>query len=138
MSTVAKDLRPNASYWEAVGEAIAQLAGECGKLLPIALESENVVKSTYTLPSSQPPMILNAFDSYWYAALDRTHRRNPGKHRSQRRGRAESGAVTRRDPEPCSQSQVERPNDPRVDRQNRTYGTPYGSEQEAVGYNRRA
>ena len=127
-----------ANTWEAVGEVTAQFAGECGKLLPIALKSENVVKSTYTLPSSQPPMVLNAFDSYWYTALDHTHRRNLDKHRSQRRGRAESGEVTGRDPEPCSQSQVERPNDPRVDRQNRTYGTPYGSKQEAVGYDRRA
>ena len=46
MSTVAKDLRPGTSCWDAVGEAIAQLAGECSKLLPIALEPENVVKST--------------------------------------------------------------------------------------------
>lgn len=50
MSTVAKDLRPGASFWEAVGEAIAHLAGECNKLLPIALEPENVVKSAYPLP----------------------------------------------------------------------------------------
>ncbi|KAG6380679.1 dynein associated protein-domain-containing protein [Boletus reticuloceps] len=50
MSTVAKDLRPGASCWEAVGEAIAQLAGECSKLLPIALEPENVIKITGTPP----------------------------------------------------------------------------------------
>ncbi|KAG9313881.1 dynein associated protein-domain-containing protein [Chiua virens] len=50
MSTVAKDLRPGVSCWEAVGEAIAQLAAECNKLLPIALEPENVVKVTGTPP----------------------------------------------------------------------------------------
>jgi dynactin 1 len=56
MSTVAKELRPGASYWEAVGEAIAQLAGECNKLLPIALEPENVVKSTFLLLSCRRSM----------------------------------------------------------------------------------
>ncbi|KAI9569455.1 dynein associated protein-domain-containing protein [Boletus coccyginus] len=50
ISTVAKDLRPGASFWEAVGEAIAQLAGECNKLLPMVLELENVVKITGTPP----------------------------------------------------------------------------------------
>ncbi|KAG6369971.1 hypothetical protein JVT61DRAFT_12605 [Boletus reticuloceps] len=38
MSTVAKDLH---LVGEAVSKAIAQLAGECSKLLPIALEPEN-------------------------------------------------------------------------------------------------
>ncbi|KAG6371033.1 hypothetical protein JVT61DRAFT_10756 [Boletus reticuloceps] len=41
MSTVAKDLH---LVGEAVSKAIAQLAGECSKLLPIALEPENVIK----------------------------------------------------------------------------------------------
>ncbi|KIJ13750.1 hypothetical protein PAXINDRAFT_170080 [Paxillus involutus ATCC 200175] len=50
MSTVAKDIRPGASCWEAVSEAIAQLAMECNKLLPLALEPENVVKITGTAP----------------------------------------------------------------------------------------
>lgn len=47
MSTVAKDLRPGTSCWEAVGEVIAQLAGECNKLLPVVLEPESVIKSVY-------------------------------------------------------------------------------------------
>lgn len=59
MSTVAKDLRPGVSCWEAVGEAIAQLAGECNKLLPTALEPESVVKSM--LLCCRIPLILNAF-----------------------------------------------------------------------------
>lgn len=45
MTTIAKEMRPGTSWWEAVSEAIAALAGECGKLLPLALESENVWKS---------------------------------------------------------------------------------------------
>ncbi|KAF8555146.1 dynactin [Imleria badia] len=57
MSTVAKDLRPGASCWQAVGDAMAQLAGECNKLLPIALEPENVVKITGT-----PPWIVRVDD----------------------------------------------------------------------------
>ena len=55
-SAVAKDLRPGASYWE-VGEAIAQLAGECNRLLSVALKPENVVKNT--------------FDSHRYIAMGR-------------------------------------------------------------------
>jgi dynactin 1 len=43
-STVAKDMKPGISPWEAVGNSIAQLAQECGKLLPLVMEGENVVK----------------------------------------------------------------------------------------------
>ena len=49
MTTVAKDMRPGTSWWEAVSEAIAALAGECGKLLPLALETENTCKSMLLL-----------------------------------------------------------------------------------------
>lgn len=118
MSTVAKELRPGASYWEAVGEAIAQLAGECNKLLPIALEPENVVKSTFLLPCCRPSMTLVTFDSHRYIALGRACRRSPSQHSDQRRGRAQGLTVPRRDSESCSQSQIERPDHPRVDCQN--------------------
>lgn len=141
MSTVAKDLRPGASCWEAVGGAIAQLVGECSKLLPAVLESENVVKSKSPLLCPLcclPALILTVCDSHRYTALDRTRRRNPSERGGQRRGRAQSCTVPRRDSGPCPQSQVEGPNHPRVDRENRTHGTSHGSEQEAIRYDRRA
>ncbi|KAL4067219.1 dynein associated protein-domain-containing protein [Scleroderma yunnanense] len=50
MTTVTKDMRPGTPWWEAVSEAIAALAGECGKLLPLALEPENVWKISGTPP----------------------------------------------------------------------------------------
>lgn len=43
-STVAKDIKPGESAWDAIGASIAQLVQEGGKLLPLAMESENVVK----------------------------------------------------------------------------------------------
>lgn len=49
MSTVAKDMKPGTSCFEAVGEAIAQLSAECNKLLPLAMEPENVFKSRLLL-----------------------------------------------------------------------------------------
>lgn len=52
-STVAKDLKPGESPWEAVGTAISQLVEEGAKLLPLVLENENVIKSKslYTVSS---------------------------------------------------------------------------------------
>ncbi|KAI5998160.1 dynein associated protein-domain-containing protein [Pisolithus albus] len=50
ISTVVKDMRPGISWWEAVSEAISTLAAESNKLLPLALESENVWKITGTPP----------------------------------------------------------------------------------------
>ncbi|KAG1848525.1 dynein associated protein-domain-containing protein [Suillus subalutaceus] len=41
MTTVAKDMKPGTSCFEAVGEAIAQLSAECNKLLPLAMEPES-------------------------------------------------------------------------------------------------
>ena len=47
-STVAKDLKPGTSPWEAVGNAISRLIDEGGKLLPSILEHESVLKSKLT------------------------------------------------------------------------------------------
>ncbi|XP_006453898.1 hypothetical protein AGABI2DRAFT_181913 [Agaricus bisporus var. bisporus H97] len=44
--TVAKDLKPGESVWQAVGAAISGLVEEGTKLLPLILEPENVVKIT--------------------------------------------------------------------------------------------
>lgn len=44
-STIAKDLKPGESPWDAVGTAISQLVEEGTKLLPLVLENENVIKS---------------------------------------------------------------------------------------------
>jgi dynactin 1 len=45
-STVAKDMKPGVSAWEAIGESITQLVQEGSKLLPLTLEPENVFKGT--------------------------------------------------------------------------------------------
>jgi dynactin 1 len=49
-STVAKDTSPRLSSWEAVGESITQLIEEGGKLLPLTLETENVLKGSFCVP----------------------------------------------------------------------------------------
>lgn len=49
-TTVAKNLKPGMSPWEAVGESILQLVQEGSDLLPLALEAENVVKSEIFRP----------------------------------------------------------------------------------------
>ena len=50
-STVAKDKAPGISPWEALGDSIAQLIQECGNLLPLAMEAENVMKGVIsTMP----------------------------------------------------------------------------------------
>lgn len=43
--TVAKNLKPGESVWEAVGMAISRLVEEGSKLLPLIHENENVIKS---------------------------------------------------------------------------------------------
>ncbi|EGN93727.1 hypothetical protein SERLA73DRAFT_172019 [Serpula lacrymans var. lacrymans S7.3] len=50
LSTVAKDMKPGASCWEAIGESVAQLSQECSKLLPLVLDGENVCKISGTAP----------------------------------------------------------------------------------------
>ncbi|KAF9447534.1 hypothetical protein P691DRAFT_706592 [Macrolepiota fuliginosa MF-IS2] len=49
-STVAKDLKPGESPWDAAGLVISQLVEEGTKLLPLVLENENVIKITGTPP----------------------------------------------------------------------------------------
>ncbi|KAJ7082516.1 dynein associated protein-domain-containing protein [Mycena crocata] len=49
-STVAKDMKPGVSPWEAIGESIAQLVQEGSKLLPLTLEAENVIKVSGVSP----------------------------------------------------------------------------------------
>ncbi|KIK02267.1 hypothetical protein K443DRAFT_677778 [Laccaria amethystina LaAM-08-1] len=49
-STVAKDMKPGASTWEAVGGSIRHLTEEGSKLLPLVLENENVLKITGVAP----------------------------------------------------------------------------------------
>jgi dynactin 1 len=43
-STVAKDIKSGTSPWEAIRESIGQLVRESSRLLPLALEGENVLK----------------------------------------------------------------------------------------------
>ncbi|KAJ6604970.1 dynein associated protein-domain-containing protein [Mycena sp. CBHHK59/15] len=49
-STVAKDIKPGVSAWEAIGESITQLVQEGSKLLPLTLEAENVIKVSGVSP----------------------------------------------------------------------------------------
>ncbi|KAF6754161.1 dynactin [Ephemerocybe angulata] len=49
-STVAKDLKPGASAWEAVSQYVSQLLEDGNKLLPMTLEPDNVQKITGTAP----------------------------------------------------------------------------------------
>lgn len=44
-STVAKDMKPGSSPWEAVGNAIGHLIEESSKLMQPISDSENVLKS---------------------------------------------------------------------------------------------
>jgi dynactin 1 len=43
-TTVAKDLKPGMSPWDAVGQSILELVQEGSNLLPLALETESVTK----------------------------------------------------------------------------------------------
>ncbi|TFK24263.1 dynactin [Coprinopsis marcescibilis] len=49
-STVAKEIKPGASVWDAISDYINQLMDEGNKLLPLTLEKENVQKITGTAP----------------------------------------------------------------------------------------
>ena len=44
-TTLAKNLGPGMSPWDAVGESILELVQEGSNLLPLALENESVAKS---------------------------------------------------------------------------------------------
>jgi dynactin 1 len=43
--TVGKGLKSDLSHWEAATESMAQLVQDAGRLLPLTMESENVMKS---------------------------------------------------------------------------------------------
>lgn len=45
IASVAKDLKPTASVWEAISQHVSQLMEDGNKLLPLILEQENVQKS---------------------------------------------------------------------------------------------
>lgn len=53
-STVAKDMKPGITAWEAVGESLTQVVEEGSKLLPMVMEPENVLSSEQSIfPSCQ-------------------------------------------------------------------------------------
>ncbi|KAG5654154.1 hypothetical protein H0H81_006866 [Sphagnurus paluster] len=49
-ATVAKDIKPGESVWDAIKASIAVMLQEGAKLLPLALESDNVLKVSGTAP----------------------------------------------------------------------------------------
>lgn len=54
-TTVAKNLKPGMSPWDAVGGSILEVVQECSNLLPLALESENAAKSEFFVPGFHDP-----------------------------------------------------------------------------------
>ena len=82
-STVAKDLKPGASVWEAVRGYISQLIAEIAKLLPLVMEPENVLKRTVTSYIYE----LQAYGVYrfWHGSMGDARRRDQSKHGGQRR-----------------------------------------------------
>jgi dynactin 1 len=67
-STVAKDKSPRLSSWEAVGESITQLIEEGGKLLPLTLETENVLKGSFAFRLSSRCLSLLQYLA-WHPGL---------------------------------------------------------------------
>ncbi|KAG6911272.1 hypothetical protein DXG01_002111 [Tephrocybe rancida] len=49
-ATVAKDIKPGESVWDAIRASVAVVVQEGGKLLPLALGTENVLKISGTAP----------------------------------------------------------------------------------------
>ncbi|KAG6857289.1 hypothetical protein H0H87_006482 [Tephrocybe sp. NHM501043] len=49
-ATVAKDIKPGESVWDAIGASIGVVAQEASKLHPLALEADNVLKVSGTPP----------------------------------------------------------------------------------------
>lgn len=83
IASVAKDLKPTASVWEAISEHVSQLMEGGNKLLPLILEQDNVQKSKRTCLSYLTSSGLNADPymnfcvcSHWYSSLDHPRRRN--------------------------------------------------------------
>lgn len=71
-STVAKDLKPGMSPWEAVGTAIGRLIEEGGKLFPSILEHESVLKSELPFPQAfEKRLVEISIISLWDGSLDR-------------------------------------------------------------------
>jgi len=66
-TTVAKNLKPEMSPWDAVGEAILELVQEGSNLLPLALESESVAKREILF--SIPSPLTNLLFSHWHGTL---------------------------------------------------------------------
>jgi hypothetical protein len=76
-STVAKDLKPGSSAWEAIGTSISHLIEEGSKLFPLAMEPESVLKGSsllhvYTFDS----LLMAALTSVWYSSLGNKDHRN--------------------------------------------------------------
>lgn len=62
-STIAKDMKPGVTAWEAIGESIAQLVQEGSKLLPLTLEAENVIKGTFDMAVLSIWVLMQPFKS---------------------------------------------------------------------------
>jgi hypothetical protein len=75
-STVAKDLKPGGSAWEAIGTSISQLLDEGSKLLPLAMEPENVLKGLLLLGAYIQSLLNSIRVSIWCGSLGNKDRRN--------------------------------------------------------------
>ena len=69
-STVAKDMKPGSSPWEAIGNFIGQLIEDSNKLMQPMLEAESVLKSEPVLTHSHDVFNTNLRRSHWHCSLD--------------------------------------------------------------------
>ena len=85
-STVAQNIKPTESPWDTIRAAITQLVQEGGKLLPLAMDSENVLKGIISLTRATFWM---GFDisfflcSFWHRTMGHSRAGNQSQSRRQ-------------------------------------------------------
>ena len=68
-ATVGKERGHGSTPWDALGDSIAVLIRECGQLLPLAMEAENVVKGVCMRAQGKQSILMMDLDSFWHRAL---------------------------------------------------------------------
>jgi dynactin 1 len=69
-SSIAKDIDPTTSPWEAVGQSLVQLIQETSKVLPLTMESEHVIKGVFRFPSFLHRLLRPLNCSNWCLSMD--------------------------------------------------------------------
>jgi hypothetical protein len=83
-ATVAKDMKPGASPWEAIGEVITHLIEESSKLVQPISEPENVLKSKPFTMSLRLVTDMASLSSNRHRTLGCPHRRDQSRARRER------------------------------------------------------